>query len=52
MTQNWYETPASELGMTAKQLVRQRLWKLGELYMQGANIKDTAMLRAFASAAN
>lgn len=50
MTRNFYTTPASELGMTARDLVLNRLRKLADLMADGKNIKDTAMTRAFIAA--
>ena len=47
MKQNWYTTPASALGMTARELVLNRLHKLAELMDNGKKVKDTTMTRAF-----
>lgn len=47
MKKDFYTTPASELGMTARELVLNRLRKLADLMQDGKNIKDTTMTRAF-----
>ena len=50
MSKNYYETPASELGMTAKELVMSRLQKLADMMSEGKRIQDTNMTRAFIAA--
>lgn len=50
MKRDFYTTPGSALGMTARELVLHRLHKLAELMEDGKNIKDTAMTRAFIAA--
>ena len=48
--QDFYTTPASKLGMTAKALVTSRVEKVIELAHKGKKIQNTTMLQAFAAA--
>ena len=50
MKRDFYTTPASKLGVTARELVLHRLRKLAHLLDEGKNIKDTDMTRAFIAA--
>lgn len=50
MKKDFYTTPASELKMTARELVLHRLRKLAELMDDGKKVKDTTMIRAFIAA--
>lgn len=44
---NPYEMPASALGMTAHDLVSQRVRKVRDMRTEGRKIKETNMLAAF-----
>lgn len=50
MKRDFYTTPASKLGMTARDLVLHRLNKLADLLEEGKKVKDTAMTREFLAA--
>jgi len=45
-----YKKPASKQGMTAKQLVHDRLVNLNRLMQSGKQIQDTDMTRKFIAA--